>query len=563
MPRIIIDGREIECRERDSVLQAALEAGWEIPHYCYHPGLSVVGSCRLCLMEMKMPNPRTKEMDWSPKLVPSCQTLVKDGLEVRFDSSRVKENQARCMEYFLLNHPLDCPVCDQAGECYLQDYSERFGSPTGRMVEAKDQNPKKDIGSKTLLYMDRCVNCSRCVRFCSEIAGTDELCIVERGSRAEIDVFPGVPLENALQGNVVDICPVGSLLDKDFLMEQRVWLLRGTESVCPGCSSGCTITIDHNDGRVWRLKPRYNPGVNDWWMCDEGRFGWKYVHDPKRLDRLVVRRGREEESADWSVLPEIARVRFTQVIEKDGPAKVGALLSPFMSCEEAWLLGRFIRRMAPEATLALGPVPVEGQEETFPESRNVETSKRQKVETSKRQNGEASGGNGRAVKFAIRSQKCPNRRGVEMVLEGLGGKVATFEQFVTQAGEGAFSAAWIVGGYPKDWVTKELAAAVKKIEMIIAQDLFANEVTAAAVVVVPACSWAQRSGCFVNCDGRIQPFAAAIAPPQGGQRDGQYLYSLAGETGLYNAAKVREMMAKEMLQFGALHVPPAIPKHAH
>ncbi len=555
MPRIIIDGREIECRERDSVLQAALEAGWEIPHYCYHPGLSVVGSCRLCLMEMKMPNPKTKELDWSPKLVPSCQTLVKEGLEVRFDSARVKENQARCMEYFLLNHPLDCPVCDQAGECYLQDYSERFGSPTGRMVEAKDQNPKKDIGSKTLLYMDRCVNCSRCVRFCSEIAGTDELCIVERGSGTEIDVFPGVPLENALQGNVVDICPVGSLLDKDFLMKQRVWLLRGAESVCPGCSAGCAVTIDHNDGQVWRLKPRYNPGVNDWWMCDQGRFGWKYVHDPQRLDRLIVRRGREEESVDWSALPEIARGRFAQVIEKDGPAKVGALLSPFMSCEEAWLLGRFIRRMAPEATLALGPVPVEGQDETFPKS--------QKARKSVSQDDEISGGDGDAVKFTIRAEKCPNRRGVEMVLEGLGGKVATFEQFVTQAGEGAFSAAWIVGGYPKDWVTKELAAAVKKIETLIAQDLFANMVTAAAAVVVPACSWAQRSGCFVNCDGRIQPFTAAIAPPQGCQRDGQYLYALAGETGLYNAAKVREMMAREMPQFGTLHVPPAIPKHAH
>ena len=209
MPKIIIDDREIECRERISVLQAALEAGWEIPHWCYHPGLSVVASCRLCLMEMKMPHQKTKEMAWSPKLVPSCQTPVKEGMEVRFASQPVKDNQRACMEYFLLNHPLDCPVCDQAGECYLQDYSRDFGSATSRMVDQKLKNPKKDIGSKTLLYQDRCILCTRCVRFCREIAGTGELCVVDRGSREEIDVFPGMSLENNLQGNVVDICPVG------------------------------------------------------------------------------------------------------------------------------------------------------------------------------------------------------------------------------------------------------------------------------------------------------------------------------------------------------------------
>lgn len=539
MAKIIIDGRDVECRDKVSVLDVALEAGWDIPHYCYHPGLSVVGSCRLCLMEMKMPDPRTKEMAWSPKLVPSCQTLVKDGLEVRFDSAKVKENQARCMEFFLLNHPLDCPVCDQAGECLLQDYSERFGSATGRMVEAKDKNPKKDIGSKTLLYMDRCVSCSRCVRFCEEIAGTGELCIVQRGSRAEIDVFPGVPLENALQGNVVDICPVGSLLDKDFLMQQRVWLLRGAPSICPGCSAGCAIRIDHNDGRVWRLKPRYNPGVNDWWICDAGRFGWKYVNDPKRLDRLIVRRGRAVETPDWSVLPEIVRLRLNEVVSRDGAAKIAAVLSPWMSCEEAWLLARFIREAAPEATLVMGPVAAEGEDETFPKD------------------------DGQAVKFTIRAEKCPNRRGIEMILSGMGGNVASFEQFVEKAGEGAFSAAWIAGGSPGEWVTKELAKAVESIGLIFAQDLFPNAVTQAAAVVVPACAWAERSGCFVNCDGKIQPFEAAIAPLEGCQRDGQYLFTLAGETGVYNAARVRKMMAEQMPQFSDLHVPPERPKHAH
>src|SRR5690606_33370599 len=213
-PKIIIDGVEIECRDKIPVIQAALEAGLDVPHYCYHPGLSVVASCRLCLMEMKMPDPKTKAMTWSPKLVPSCQTPVKDGMEVRFNSPAVQNNRNMVMEYYLVNHPLDCPVCDQAGECYLQDYSYMYGKPYSRAVDPKLKNPKKDIGSKTLLYQDRCVLCSRCVRFAQEVAGSGELCIVNRGNRAEIEVFPGEPLENKLQGNVVDLCPVGALLDK-------------------------------------------------------------------------------------------------------------------------------------------------------------------------------------------------------------------------------------------------------------------------------------------------------------------------------------------------------------
>ena len=539
MAKIIIDGQEVECRDGISVLQAGLDAGWDIPHYCYHPGLSVVASCRLCLMEMKMPHPKTREMVWSPKLVPSCQTPARDGLEVRFDTERVKDNQRKCMEFFLLNHPLDCPVCDQAGECHLQDYSEKFGSATGRMVEQKHKNPKKDIGSKTLLYADRCVHCGRCIRFCDEVAGTSELCLVNRGSRQEVDVFPGKPLENPIQGNVVDVCPVGSLLDKDFLMKQRVWLLSGASSICPGCAAGCAIRIDHNDGRIRRLKPRYNPGVNDWWMCDEGRFGWKYVHGSDRLDRLVLRRGAAREYPDWAALPQLVRSRFEQVSNRDGAGKVAAVLSPFMSCEEAWLLAGFIREVAPDATLVAGHVPTTGEDQKFP-----------------------SGCDGDG-KFTIRAEKCPNKRGIEIVLAAAGGSGKTFEEFIAAAGDGAFSAAWIVGGYPDAWVKKEWAAAIGRIGTVVAQDILPNPIVEAAAIVVPSCAWAERSGCFVNCGGRVQAFDAAIRLPQGCQRDGQYLGALAGRQGLYNAVEVRRQMAKTMPEFGELHVPPQSPKHAH
>jgi len=534
MPKITIDNQVIECRGGIPVLQAALEAGWDVPHYCYHPGLSIVASCRLCLMEMQMPHPKTGEPAWVPKLFPSCQTPVKEGMVVRFESAKVRENQRSCMEYFLLNHPLDCPVCDQAGECYLQDYSFKFGSSESRMVDEKLKNPKKDIGPRTLLYQDRCVMCTRCVRFTDEISGTHELCVVNRGSRCEIDVFPGQPLDNPLQGNVVDLCPVGSLLDKDFLFKQRVWYLSGAASVCPGCGTGCAIRIDHNEGVVWRLKPRYNPGVNDWWMCDDGRFGWKYLNDKERLVSPILRRGSAVQSTNWEDVSEIVQYRFAQHAAKHGADKVVVVLSPMMACEEAWLLTRFIRRVAPESTIATGFVPTAGDDQSFPVGC---------------QPGQA--------KFTIRREKCPNRRGIEMIAKQAGGSTCDFEAFIKQAGEGQFSAGWIAGGYPdKKWVSKELAKAVSSFELLVVQDIFPNPLTESATLVLPSCVWAEREGSFVNHAGKIQPFERAVNPPEGAKRDGQYLFEIAGFAGLFSTERVRELMADALPEFAALQRSP-------
>jgi NADH-quinone oxidoreductase subunit G len=540
MAKIIIDGQTIETREGIPVLRAALEAGWDVPHYCYHPGLSIVASCRLCLMEMKMPNPKTQELSWSPKLVPSCQTPVKDGLECRFHSDAVRSNQSHCMEYFLLNHPLDCPVCDQAGECWLQDYSERFGNATSRMVDQKLKNPKKDVGPKTLLYQDRCVMCSRCVRFTDEISGTHELGIINRGSRCEIDVFPGIPLDNALQGNVVDICPVGSLLDKDFLFKRRVWELRGADSVCPHCATGCSIRIDHADDHVYRLKPRYNPKVNQWWMCDYGRFGYKHIADRNRLRSPKVRRGFESVAPNWEDIPDILRFRFEEHVREQGAEKTALVLSPFLACEEAWLLIRFLREVAPACTLVAGPVPYEGKDEQFPV-----------------------GATGPAVKFTILSEKCPNRRGIELLLSRAGGNQATFADFVARTGKGDFTAVWLTGGYLKPWVEKELTKAAEEISFLVLQDYYQSELAESAAIVLPSCAWAEREGSFMNAGGVLQPFDWAVNPPEGLRRDGQYLYEIAGFTGLYNAERVREMMAESIPEFAVVYAAPPEPVHAH
>ncbi len=534
MPKIIIDGQEIEARAGVPVLQAALEAGMNVPHYCYHPGLAVVASCRLCLMEMKLPHPKTGEAVWAPKLFPSCQTPVKAGMEVRFESDKVRQNQQRVMEYYLLNHPLDCPVCDKAGECYLQDYTESHGAATSRMVEDKHKNPKKDIGPHTLLYSDRCVVCGRCVRFTNEIAGTGELAVTNRGSRNEIDVFPGVPLDNPLQGNVVDLCPVGALLDKDFLFRQRVWMLRATRSVSPVDSRGQTIFIDHNEHGIHRVRPRYNDQVNEWWISDEARFGWHHVHSADRLRQPVVRDGGQGAAVRWEELPGRVRQEIVQAVGEGDGAGVAVVLSPMMACEEAWLLARCVRELAPRATLALGYVPVRGEDESFPRG------------------------------FVIKAEKCPNRRGIETLLEHFGGATTDWGGVLHQAVEGAYKLVYVVGGYPDEWVTdRRITDALGKVERLIVHDLFSSALAEQAGVCLPAASWAEREGSFMNCDGLIQPFDRALSPLEGVKGDGQFFWELAGEAGLYRAARVRERMAAELPAFAEVFVPQGLPRHAH
>src|SRR5262245_1316732 len=291
MPKITVDGKTIEAKDRQMILQACNDAGIAIPQYCYHPGLSIPASCRICLVEV----------EGIPKLVPSCQTPVRDGMVVHSTSAKAVANQKQVMEYLLINHPLDCPVCDQAGECLLQDYSYQYGRSESRFEEDKAKNPKKDVGNHILLYSDRCIMCTRCVRFTREISGTSELAVFGRGHKEEIDVFPGRPVNNPLSANVVDLCPVGALLDKDFLFSQRVWFLKSTPAISPINAGGENIEIHHNEGRIYRIKPRFNKDVNKWWISDEARYGFDFVHAPDRLrvpEKIGADTTREEISWD-------------------------------------------------------------------------------------------------------------------------------------------------------------------------------------------------------------------------------------------------------------------------
>ena len=291
MATIIIDGNEYtlaEC-EKLNVIQAATRAGVEIPYFCWHPALSVVANCRMCEVEIGSKDPKTGEVKMIPRLTPACQTPARDMTVIVTNSPRVKENQRMVMEYLLIHHPLDCPVCDQAGECSLQDFSFDYGQANHRYVEQRIVNPRKDVSDKIQLNQDRCIMCTRCVRFTREITQTGELEVIRRANRAEIDIFPGRPVDNPLAGNVVDLCPVGALLNKEFLHKQRVWYLTRHDTVCVRCSTGCNIYAEENVGKIWRFRPRFNPHVNDYWICDEGRYSYQAANDPALLGAMYIR----------------------------------------------------------------------------------------------------------------------------------------------------------------------------------------------------------------------------------------------------------------------------------
>ena len=262
MPKVTIDGREIEVAAGTTVLRAAKQVGIEVPVFCYHPGLTIPANCRMCLVEIEK----------SPKPLPACYTEVSEGMVVRTQTEKVKATQKAVLEFILLNHPVDCPICDQAGECTLQEHYVRFSAQPSRLFTQKVGKPKaKILGPTVVLDAERCIVCTRCVRFCEEISKTNELTLEDRGEHAEITTPEGVELNNPYSLNVVDICPVGALTSREFRFRRRVWFLDMRDSVCTGCARGCNVRIDSHANKVERLVPRYNPDVNQWWMCDAGR----------------------------------------------------------------------------------------------------------------------------------------------------------------------------------------------------------------------------------------------------------------------------------------------------
>ncbi len=327
MVSLTIEGRPVTVPDGTSILEAAKVAGVLIPHYCYHPGLPVAGVCRMCLVEVEK----------FPKLAPSCATTVGEGQVVHVHSPKALEARKGVLEFLLINHPLDCPICDQAGECELQDYTFAEGRADSRYHEPKRFNPVEDFGGDVLYVQNRCILCTRCVRFMGDVAQDPVLNVSERGDRAFIGKADGHDLTNVWAGNVVDLCPVGALLSKDFLNKARAWELDRAPSVCTGCSQGCNIVVETRDNVAVRMRPRPNDTVNQYYMCEVGRAGYREFNRRDRAEQPLVRNGHALQIADW----EDAIVAAARTL---ADKRLMVLASPNLSNEALFLLERLIAR---------------------------------------------------------------------------------------------------------------------------------------------------------------------------------------------------------------------------
>jgi NADH-quinone oxidoreductase subunit G len=470
MPRLKINDHDVEVGPGTNLIEAARTAGAEVPHYCYHPGLSIAGQCRLCMVDI----------DKAPRPVIACNTLAADGMVVWTESERVKETRKSIMEFHLINHPLDCPVCDQAGECWLQIYYMKHGLYDPRMVDEKVHKPKAvPLGPRVMLDAERCILCSRCVRFCDEVTGTGELGIFHRGDRSEIGLFPGRALANKYSGNVVDICPVGALTDRDFRFQVRVWYLDTARSICPGCARGCNIEVHtsrrrphHNQGRrVARLKPRFNAEVNRWWICDDGRYGFGFVDEPTRLRTPWRRVASGTVPATWDE----ALAAVVGVLGRLDPVEIGIVASPRMANEDLFALKQLVEGRGLRQVGFRVPPRVPGDQDSL----------------------------------LIRADKNPNTRGADLI--GLDGDVAAI---LAAARAGRVRVLWIFGHdlFQSGWPEAEVGAALEAVETLIWTGTNANPTSARAHWVLPAAAWVEREGTFTNFQGRVQRFRQALDP---------------------------------------------------
>jgi NADH-quinone oxidoreductase subunit G len=461
---LTIDGQEVSVPKGTTILQAAETLGNRVPHYCYHPGLSAPAQCRLCLVEV----------EGAPKLQPSCVTEVQDGQVVHTESEDATRQRTGVLEFYLANHPLDCPICDQSGECKLQDYVHAEGRKHGRNREPKRVFGRDDFGGDILFYGDRCVMCTRCVRFMNEMAQDPLLTVVERGNRSIIDTFFEEGLEGSpYAGNIVDICPVGALVSKDFLHKARAWDLDHHPTICPNCSQGCNIDLHVRDNLVQRLKPRANLDVNQYWMCDYGRHRYEWMNRPDRLEAPLVRReGGDRGAVGWSAA-------LQPLVEKleEGAGPVRAVASPFASNEDLAALRRLVDAAGGGEIVFRMPraeeeIPLPG----FP-------------------------------KLTRRRDLAPNGRGAEILGmrrvgdgQGKGGLEA----------EADWEGMLIVLG---DELADQDADFGSRASVYVYLGAHPSPAASAAHLILPLVTFAEQEGTFTNFEGRIQRFWPGLQPP--------------------------------------------------
>jgi NADH-quinone oxidoreductase subunit G len=532
--KVKVDGREIEVPKLmadwtgkltpTTMIQACELAKTDVPHYCYHPKLPIAGNCRMCLVEFGTPalGPDRKPVlnaDGTPKIAKSprpaiaCATPISPGMEIYNNTPAVKQMREGVLEFLLINHPLDCPICDQAGECKLQEYSLDYGQSASRFVEAKVHKPKAvDLGPRIMLDDERCILCTRCVRFTRDVAGDDKLGIVNRGSYNTIAAYPGTQFDNNYTLNTVDICPVGALTSKDFRFQMRVWFLKETKSLCNSCATGCNVIVGSREEKVYRYTPRENDAVNGPWMCDSGRLNYKWIGRADRLSEVQVRGPGGLVKSTWAA----ATGEISDKLRHAPAGSVAIIASARQTNEELFLLAKLKGK--------IGAV-----------SDSVERT-------------------GEADKLLVSADKNPNTNGARLTgicYTEIGSNLPQIAQGI-QSGE---IKTLIVFGedVTAHGIGADLLAAL---DTLIVSDILPTATTRLAHYVLPGAAHVEKRGSFTNTKGRVQKFMKAVEAPGDARAEWEFLHDLVhnvtGQNGFVSIEGLFNQMAAEVPAFAGL-----------
>ena len=534
--KVKVDGREVEVPKTTpdpitgkpiptTMIQACSASQVDVPHYCYHPKLPVAGNCRMCLVEFGTPamGPDRKPVmnpDGTPKIAKSprpaiaCATPISPGMEIYTNTPAVKQMREGVLEFLLINHPLDCPICDQAGECKLQEYSVDYGKSESRFIEPKVHKPKRvQLGPRIVLDDERCILCTRCIRFTKDIVGDDALGIVNRGSYNTLTAYPGKAFDNNYTLNTADICPVGALTSEDFRFKMRVWFLKETKSLCTSCATGCNIITGSREEVIYRYEPRENEAVNSAWMCDSGRLNYKWINREDRLKAVQSPKSKvQSQGAGWSgVLKEIS-----ELLSKAPQGSVAIIASARQTNEELFLL----KKLANKFGALTDSIPRVGEGD----------------------------------KLLVSADRNPNSNGARLIgicSDKMGEQIPKIARGIEQ---GSIKTLIVFG----EDVTKHGIAAnlLGKLETLIVSDILPSETTKLAHYLLPGCAHVEKRGTFTNGKGRVQKFMKAIEPRGDARPEWEFLHDLlfnvTGQDGYATIEGLFNLMAKEVPAFDGL-----------
>ena len=534
--KVKVDGHELEVPKTTpdpisgkplatTMIQACALANVDVPHYCYHPRLPVSGNCRMCLVEFGTPamGPDRKPImnpDGTPKIAKSprpaiaCATPISPGMEIYTGTLAVKQMREGVLEFLLINHPLDCPICDQAGECKLQEYSVEYGRSQSRFVETKVHKPKRvDLGPRIVLDDERCILCTRCIRFTKDIVGDDALGIVNRGSYNTLTAYPGKVFDNNYTLNTVDLCPVGALTSKDFRFKMRVWFLKETKSICASCATGCSIVIGSREDKIYRFEPRENDAVNACWMCDYGRLNYKWIGRDERLTQVQSPKSKvQSRQVSWAeVLGDIS-----EKLKEVPPGSVAIVASARQTNEEIYL----ISKLAKKANALMDSVPRKGEGD----------------------------------KLLLNADRNPNSAGARLMGVAAEPMGANLPKIAEGIRTGKIKTLIVFG----EDVTKHGIGAdlIGKLDLLIVSDILPNETTRLAHYLLPGCAHAEKRGTFTNAKGRVQRFMKAIEPRGDARPEWEFLHELVfnvtGRNGFVSIEGLFNQMAREVPAFTGL-----------